>query len=444
MQKIFYPIIIFLLSLSCLGQQNTFKFDFGTGTATKGFTKVTPETKYSNKAGYGFDFDSEVEAVSNGNKGGVDDFITSSKPFYFSVRLPEGNYDVKLVLGDTKGTSATTVRAECRRLMLENVKTKQGKTTEQVFTVHVRDSLIRDEKGTVTDRLKLKKNENMHLHWDNVLTLEFTDSLPKVCSVEIMLNKTAPTIFLAGDSTVTDQPGHPYASWGQMFPVFLQPSKVAVANYAESGETLLAFERENRLKKIWSMAKPGDYLFIEFTHNDQKPGGNHLEPYTTFKDKLKEWITEARKRKLTPVLVTSTNRRNFDADGHIVNTLLEYPEAMRQTAKEQNVASIDLTAMSKTLYEALGEKDSMKALVHYPANTFPNQTKELQDNTHFSPYGAYELAECVVSSINSQKLPLAKYIRKEVKKFDPAKPLPPAQFYWPASSFTNTRKPDGN
>jgi len=217
-----------------------------------------------------------------------------------------------------------------------------------------------------------------------------------------------------------------------------------VANYAESGETLLAFERENRLKKIWSMAKPGDYLFIEFTHNDQKPGGNHLEPYTTFKDKLKEWITEARKRKLTPVLVTSTNRRNFDADGHIVNTLLEYPEAMRQTAKEQNVASIDLTAMSKTLYEALGEKDSMKALVHYPANTFPNQTKELQDNTHFSPYGAYELAECVVSSINSQKLPLAKYIRKEVKKFDPAKPLPPAQFYWPASSFTNTRKPDGN
>lgn len=444
MQKIFYPIIIFLLSLSCLGQQNTFKFDFGTGTATKGFTKVTPETKYSNKAGYGFDFDSEVEAVSNGNKGGVDDFITSSKPFYFSVRLPEGNYDVKLVLGDTKGTSATTVRAECRRLMLENVKTKQGKTTEQVFTVHVRDSLIRDEKGTVTDRLKLKKNENRHLHWDNVLTLEFTDSLPKVCSVEIMLNKTAPTIFLAGDSTVTDQPGHPYASWGQMFPVFLQPSKVAVANYAESGETLLAFERENRLKKIWSMAKPGDYLFIEFTHNDQKPGGNHLEPYTTFKDKLKEWITEARKRKLTPVLVTSTNRRNFDADGHIVNTLLEYPEAMRQTAKEQNVASIDLTAMSKTLYEALGEKDSMKALVHYPANTFPNQTKELQDNTHFSPYGAYELAECVVSSINSQKLPLAKYIRKEVKKFDPAKPLPPAQFYWPASSFTNTRKPDGN
>ncbi|MFP9114543.1 rhamnogalacturonan acetylesterase [Flavobacterium sp. RHBU_3] len=444
MPKIFYPIIVFFLSLLCFAQQNSFKFDFGKGKAEKGFIKVTPETKYNVKTGYGFDFDSEVQAETRGGKGVKKDFITGTKPFYFSVKLPEGNYDVKLVLGDVKGTSATTVRAECRRLMLENIKTKQGETTEQTFTVHVRDSLIRDEKGNIIDKLKLKKREGNHLHWDNVLTLEFTDSIPKVCAVEITPNKTAATIFLAGDSTVTDQPGHPYASWGQMFPVFLVPSTIAVANYAESGETMLAFERENRLKKIWSMAKPGDYLFIEFTHNDQKPGGNHLEPFTTFKDKLKEWIAEARKRKLTPVLVTSTNRRNFDAEGHIVNTLLEYPEAMRQNAKEENVALIDLTAMSKTFYEALGEQESMKALVHYPANTFPNQEKELQDNTHFSPYGAYELAECVVSSISSLGLPLAKYIRKDVKKFDPAKPLAPVQFYWPASSFTNTRKPDGN
>lgn len=444
MPRIYYPIIVFLLSLSSFGQQSTFKFDFGTGKAAKGFTKVTPETKYSAQTGFGFDFDSEVTAVNRGSKGGKDDFITSSKPFYFSVKVPEGNYDVKLVLGDTKGTSATTVRAECRRLMLENVTTRNAETKEQTFTVHVRDSLIRDEKGVVTDGLKLKKREGRHLHWDNVLTIEFTDSLPKVCSVEITPNTGAATIFLAGDSTVTDQPGHPYASWGQMFPVFLQPGKVAVANYAESGETMLAFERENRLKKIWSMARPGDYLFIEFTHNDQKPGGNHLEPYTTFKDKLKQWIAEARKRKLTPVLVTSTNRRNFDADGYVVNTLLEYPEAMRQTAKEENVALIDLTAMSKTFYEALGEKESMKALVHYPANTFPNQEKELQDNTHFSTYGAYELAACVVSSIQQQKLPVARFVRNNVKAFNPAQPLPPDQFYWPASSFTNTRKPDGN
>ena len=100
-----------------------------------------------------------------------------------------------------------------------------------------------------------------------------------------------------------------------MFPRFLISSKVVVANYAESGETLKAFKGEKRLDKVWSMIKPGDYLFIEFTHNDQKPGANHLDPFTTYKETLKEWIAEAGKRNVTPVLVTSMHRRNFDSTG---------------------------------------------------------------------------------------------------------------------------------
>ena len=117
---------------------------------------------------------------------------------------------------------------------------------------------------------------------------------------------------------------------------------------------------------------------------------------------------------------------------------------MRQTAKEEKVALIDLNAMSKTLYEVWGQERSLKAFVHYPANTFPNQKEELKDNTHFSPYGAYELAECIVSSIQKQNLPLVKFIRKDIALFDPAKPLPFEKFYWPQSSFTSSVKPDGN
>jgi lysophospholipase L1-like esterase len=79
----------------------------------------------------------------------------------------------------------------------------------------------------------------------------------------------------------------------------------------KSGETLKAFKNERRLEKVWSMSKPGDYLFIEFAHNDQKPGPNHLDPFTTYQATLKEWIDEARTRKVTPVLVTSMHRRNF-------------------------------------------------------------------------------------------------------------------------------------
>ena len=138
------------------------------------------------------------------------------------------------------------------------------------------------------------------------------------------------------------------------------------------------------------------------------------------------------------------HRRNFDSTGQIVNTLLEYPEAVRQTGKEENVAVIDLNAMSKTLYETWGVEKSIKAFVHYPANTFPGQDKKLEDNTHFSPYGAYALASCIVSSIRKQNLPLAKFIRKEIALYDPAKPLAIEKFYWPPSFFVTVNKPDGN
>lgn len=435
-----------LLFCVCLvnAQQTKYKFDFGIGKAATGYIKITPETKFDYKTGYGFDQGSVVTAVNRGGTALTGDFITGTKPFYFSVNLPDGNYDVRLLLGDTKGTSATTVRAECRRLMLENVTTKKGEIKAETFTVHVKDSLIRNPAGYIVSKVRLKSREFLYSHWDNLLTIEFNDSLPKVCAVEITPNTTAPTIFLAGNSTVVDQSNEPWAAWGQMFPRFLVPGKAAVANYAESGETMKAFKGERRLEKIWSLAKPGDYLFIEFTHNDQKPGGNHLDAFTTYKQTIKEWIAETKSRKVVPVLVTSMHRRRFDSTGHIVNTLEDYPEAMRQTAKEENVMLIDLNAMSKVLYEAWGVEKSIKAFVHYAANTFPGQDKKLEDNTHFSPYGAYELARCIVSSIQIQKLPLASYIKKDVKPYNPSAPIPFDKFYWPLSTLRITEKPDGN
>ncbi len=427
-----------------LGQSTSFKFDFGSGKAATGYTQVTPESKFSYEKGFGFDQGSVVESVDRGGNALTGDYITSSKPFYFSVKLPEGNYDIKLILGDTKGTSATTVRTECRRLMLENIRTTKGKLTAQTFTVHVKDSLVRDANGTVISKVKLKEREISYLHWDNLLTIEFNDSLPKVCAVEITPNKKATTIFLAGNSTVVDQDREPWASWGQMIPSFLVPSKVVVANYAESGEALNSFVSAKRLEKILNLMKGGDYLFIEFGHNDQKQKGDGIGAFTSYKKSLQFFISEVRKKGGIPILVTSTHRRNFDSAGHIVNTLGDYPAAVRQTAKEENVALIDLNEMSKTLYEAWGEKNSIKAFVHYPANTFPNQKDALKDNTHFNAYGAYELASCIVSSIKQQHLPLAKYIRKDFMMFDPAKPMAFEKFYWPQSAFVSSGKPDGN
>jgi lysophospholipase L1-like esterase len=277
-----------------------------------------------------------------------------------------------------------------------------------------------------------------------MLTLEFSDSLPKICSIEITPNNHAATIFLAGNSTVVDQDKEPWAAWGQMFPSFFESGNIAIANYAESGETLKAFKGEKRFEKLMSMAKPGDYLFIEFAHNDQKPGSTHLDPFTTYKSTLKEWIDEVKKKGITPVLVTSMHRRNFDSSGHIINTLSDYPEAMRQVAKEENVALIDLNAMSKVLYETWGPVNSLKAFVHYPAHSFPGQDIELKDDTHFNTYGAYEIARCVLQGLIDTKLPISRQIKESISRFDPSKPDPVEKWYWPLSPLVVSQKPDGN
>jgi lysophospholipase L1-like esterase len=414
-------------------------FDFGPGKVKDGFELITEKSVYSAAKGFGLIPSGELESGETGSKDPLaGDFIGSKSPFYFSVVLPEGHYQITLTLGGSKEGSSTTVKAESRRLMLENVKTAKGKTVQKTIIVDVRTPKINDN-----EQIKLKDRELNYLNWDNKLTLEFNGEHPCVAGIEIRRADEFPTIFLAGNSTVTDQENEPWASWGQMFPRFLKP-EIVVANYAESGETLLAFKREKRLQKLLSLMKTGDYLFIEFTHNDQKPGGNHLDPFTTYKEELRYFIAEARKKGGKPVLVTSMHRRKFDDNGRIVNTLEDYPEAMRQTAKEENVPLIDLNAMSKQFYEAMGPENSKKAFVHYPANSYPGQDKPLADDTHFNPYGAYELAKCIVQAIRQNKMELGKYLIGGIPVFDPANPDPVKDFHWFESPSASLVKPDGN
>lgn len=432
--------VVFLCS-NIIAQQTSFKFDFGGDRVENGYIPITSISKFDKKIGYGFMDISALKSIDNGGNALIGDFITSDKPFYFSVAIPEGNYNIKLYLGDTKGTSETTVRVENRRLMLQNIKTKQGEVLEKTISIHVKDSIIRNQNGVEIGIVKLKPRETKYLHWDNLLTIEFNNKAPKVCAVTIEPNKNAKTIFITGDSTVVDAQSEPWASWGQMLPYFFDPKKVVIANYAESGETLKAFEDRHRIDKIWNKIKPGDYLMIQFGHNDQKAGNSEKSGY---RKRLKNWINKAKELGAIPVLITSMNRRVFDENNKIVNTLDDYPAAMREIAKEENVALIDLNTMSKTLFEAMGPELSKKAFVYYPANSFPNQTKVLADDTHFNPYGAYELAQCVVKSIVEQKLDLSRYISKNYKSFDPNKPDDLAKFYWPESVFMESLKPDGN
>jgi lysophospholipase L1-like esterase len=389
------------------------RFDFGAGKAADGYTQVLPDQTFTSERGYGFEPGAKViSVVRDAADPLLGDFCSSDEPFRFSVALPEGNYNVTVVLGDQAGESMTTVRAESRRLCLESVRTARGAFEKRTFTVNIRTNKLPapPQNAPGGAEVRLNERERGALHWDDRLTLEFGDARPCLAGLEIAPADDAVTVFLAGDSTVTDQPREPFASWGQMLPRFFKAG-VAVANYAESGETLKSFITGLRLDKLLGQMKQGDYLFIQFGHNDMKEQWpqTYAEASSTYKAYLKVFIAEARRRAATPVLVTPVHRRAFDQSGKVTNTLGDYPEAMRQTAREENVALIDLNAMSAILYEALGPEGAGQAF---------------QDGTHHTAYGAYELAKCVVEGIKAAKLGLAARLADDAVAFDPAKPDP--------------------
>ncbi|MBF9141111.1 rhamnogalacturonan acetylesterase [Hymenobacter properus] len=419
--------------------QPSFKFDFGPGQPAAGYQQVLPTAAYTDATGYGFDFGTTITGVDRGGKDALkSDFVTSPQPFYFSVKLPEGNYNVTVTLGDAKGPSSTFLKAESRRLLLETTATKPDQLITRTFTINVKSRRIND-----TETVSLKPRELHKLDWDDRLTLEFDGSRPCLAALEITPAPQATTVFLAGNSTVVDQDDEPWAAWGQMLPRFLKPG-VAVANHAESGLALGSFLSSKRLAKVLSVMKPGDYLFIEFGHNDQKDKGENDGAWKAYSERLHFFVQETRRKGGIPVIVTSTSRRTFGADGRIENSLGDFPAAARKVAEEEKVALIDLNAMTTKLYEALGVEESKKALVHYPANTYPGQTAPLADNTHFNPYGAYEIAKCVVEGIKANKLGLAKFLRDDTPAFDPAKPDALAAWVWPDSPRSAVTKPDGN
>lgn len=227
-----------------------------------------------------------------------------------------------------------------------------------------------------------------------------------------------------------------------MIPRFFN-SEVSIANYAESGESANSFLAAGRLKKALSQMKAGDYVFMEFGHNDQKQKGPGKGAYYSFMTSLKTFIDEARARGAYPVLVTPTQRRSFDDNGRIRDTHEDFPEAMRWLSAKENVPLIDLNEMTRTLYEALGVDNSKHAFVHYPSGTYPGQNRELADNTHFNPYGAYEIAKCVIEGMKKNVPALAAHL-KATPTFNPAQPDDVNAFHWNDCPFTEIEKPDGN
>ena len=360
--------------------------------------------------------------------------------------VPDGNYKVTVTLGSKKKAAHTVVRAESRRLMVESCSTKKGEFKTFSFIVNKRSPMISGSKEQgARSKVSLKPRELDYLNWDDSLSFAFCGTAPAVESVSIEPDTTATTIFLCGNSTVVDQEEEPWASWGQMIPRWFT-DKVAISNHAESGLSLRSFMAGRRLEKVLSMLRKGDYVVCEFGHNDQKEHGAGDGAWYSFQYQLKLFVDQVRAAGGIPVFVTPTQRRRFDDASHtkIQETHGDYPDAMRDVAKREGVPLIELHDMTRDFFEALGFEGSKKALVHYPANTFPGQEKALEDNTHFNPYGAYEVAKMVVMGMKQLNLPIVRYLREDWQDFDPRHPDDPEAFRWFPADKQNTTKPDGN
>ena len=363
----------------------------------------------------------------------------SDRPIDFSVKVPDGNYRVTVTLGSKKRAAQTVVRAESRRHYTDLVTTKKGQFQTVTFTVNKHEPTI-----DASTSVKLKPRELSYKNWDEVLNLQFCGPAPAVQRITIEPDTAAVTVFLCGNSTVVDQEQEPWASWGQMITRWLD-ERVVIANYAESGLSATTFLAQLRLDKILSQLREGDYVICEFGHNDEKEKRAGDGAWYSYSRNLKIFADRVREKGGNIIFVTPTARRFFNDDQKTLrNTHGDYPEAMRTVSRRENVPLIELNGMTHTFYEAMGFEGSKRALVHYPANTFPDQPKALADNTHFNPFGAWEVAKMIVMGLKQMDSPLVQYLRTDWQDFDPAHPDSPDAFVWYPSGNTDLVKPDGN
>jgi hypothetical protein len=309
-----------------------------------------------------------------------------SGPLVCHFDVAPGTYDVEVTLGgDTAG--ATSVTGETRRALLPETSTEAGERIRRSFTVDVREP----------------EGEPTGPAGSPGLDLAFGGTAPQVAGVRVTPAPAAPRIFLVGDSTVCDQPGEPYAGWGQRLPQYLKRG-IAVANHADSGESTVSYlENPALFPTVQPLIRPGDPVLIQLAHNDKQTDAE------TYRANLTTLVEGVRERGGRPVLVTPIVRRWFNADATLnngtallVNGLgVDHPAEIRGLAAGLGTPLIDLTALTKARVEELGPEAS-KALY---------LTAEKRDNTHTSVHGATEYAALVLTELRAQGIVPERLIR---------------------------------
>ena len=321
------------------------------------------------------------------------------------VPVGEGNHAVTLRFGDEKAATRNWVKAEGRRLMLGEIDTKPGEFRTETFVVNTRSTALKSG-GRVKNCVR---GDGGELMWDTNLTVDVFCEGARPAKPVISPAPDVRTIFLVGDSTVTDQEGEPWGSWGQALPAFFGPG-CAVANYARSGHTLSSLKWTFREDKLFEQAKSGDYLFIQYGHNDQKDKKDKIGNYTR---RLGALVDRAKAAGLKVLVISPMERRRFDKNGGPYPTLREMADAARDVAQAKEVPFFDLNAESLKLYAALGDAGTKKIF---------NYEGKAKDNTHHNMLGAWVMARLVLDGARAAYPDLAPAVREGYGPYDPAKP----------------------
>lgn len=245
--------------------------------------------------------------------------------------------------------------------------------------------------------------------------------LLSILSLIIFLNvfsdaqKPLIVVYLAGDSTMAEKKAEkrPETGWGERLQQYFDAEKVVIENHAQNGRSTRTFISENRWQAIVDKLKKDDYVFIQFGHNDSsKEKVDRYTPPADYRANLIRFINDVRAKKANPVLLTPVMRRRFDKDGKFYDTHGEYPDIVRSVAKEYKVSLIDMHRSSETVIVKYGAEDSRKLFLQLKAGENPNYPNGIEDNTHFSPLGAEEMARLAVAGIRKEKIGLSKYLKK--------------------------------
>ncbi|WP_298459105.1 fibronectin type III domain-containing protein [uncultured Cellulomonas sp.] len=396
-----------------LPDDGVLSFDLGSGALAPGATRLDATTAWTPQTRAGF---VDVSAVTATDRGTADatrsDFVTVGDT-ELVVDLPAGDYAVALIAGDPQGATDIGLVAE-EMTKVQPTTRAAGQTLEMSFDIAVVDGQLNLElAGTAA----------------NLASLVITQKSPREAGAE-------PTVWVTGDSTVQTYTADfaPQAGWGQMIDRFLSDD-VTVENKAIGGRSSKNFISQGRLDEVLLSIRPGDYLLVQFGHNDNSYGvDDRYAAPGDYAEYLRTFVDGAVQRGATPVLVTPVSRRSFDAATGAANVSFpQYVEAATALAQETGTALVDLSASSRAYLTEIGPEAATSVFLHVPAGVYPGRPNGTTDDTHFQEYGAIQMARLVAADLAELEIPLA----EEVVQVEPPAQVPDQPVGLVAGSVSN-------